>query len=43
LKPGGFLFIDHRNYDSILDCGKAPHRNVYYNVRSKFSCCSIGG
>lgn len=34
LKPGGLLFIDHRNYDAILDSGKAPHRNVYYNVRS---------
>jgi SAM-dependent methyltransferase len=36
LKPGGFLFIDHRNYDAILDSGKAPHRNVYYNVSSYF-------
>jgi len=32
LKPGGFLFIDHRNYDAIIDTGKAPQRNVYYNV-----------
>ena len=41
LKPGGFLFIDHRNYDAILDSGKAPRRNVYYNVRSKFFCCAM--
>lgn len=32
LKPGGCLFIDHRNYDAIIDSGKAPQRNVYYNV-----------
>lgn len=32
LKPGGVLFIDHRNYDAILDTGKAPSRNLYYNV-----------
>lgn len=31
LKPGGVLFIDHRNYDAILDTGKAPQRNLYYN------------
>lgn len=31
LRPGGFLFIDHRNYDAILDTGKAPQRNMYYN------------
>lgn len=34
LKPGGLLIIDHRNYDAILDSGKAPRRNVYYNVRA---------
>lgn len=32
LKPGRVLFIDHRNYDAILDTGKAPQRNLYYNV-----------
>ena len=32
LKPGGLFFIDHRNYDAILDTGKAPQRNMYYNV-----------
>lgn len=31
LKPGGVLFIDHRNYDAILDTGKAPSKNLYYN------------
>ena len=30
LKPGGFLIIDHRNYDAILDTGKAPAKNIYY-------------
>ena len=32
LKPGGVLFIDHRNYDYIIDTGKAPSRNMYYDV-----------
>ena len=32
LKPGGFLMIDHRNYDYILDHGIAPPKNIYYNV-----------
>lgn len=33
LKPGGILFVDHRNYDSILDLGVVPHGpNVYYQV-----------
>ncbi|XP_031557819.1 glycine N-methyltransferase-like [Actinia tenebrosa] len=31
LRPGGWLFIDHRNYDAIIDTGKAPQRNLYYN------------
>ncbi|KAF0296649.1 Glycine N-methyltransferase [Amphibalanus amphitrite] len=31
VKPGGILLIDHRNYDSILDKGRAPTRNIYYN------------
>ena len=35
LKPGGWLFIDHRNYDTILDTGKAPSRNVYYDVSER--------
>ena len=32
LKPGGILVIDHRNYDYILEYGKAPTNNIYYNV-----------
>ena len=32
LKPGGILLIDHRNYDYILDYGKAPPHNIYYDV-----------
>ena len=33
LKPGGILFIDHRNYDDIIDSGCVPHGpNVYYQV-----------
>jgi glycine N-methyltransferase len=31
LKPGGILIIDHRNYDYILDHGKSPKNNIYYN------------
>ena len=38
LKPGGLLVIDHRNYDAILDCGKAPQRNLYYDVCLKENC-----
>ncbi|XP_072024506.1 glycine N-methyltransferase-like [Amphiura filiformis] len=30
LKPGGVLIIDHRNYDAILDTGRAPVKNIYY-------------
>jgi glycine N-methyltransferase len=31
LKPGGLLLIDHRNYDAILNTGKAPPgKNIYY-------------
>ena len=32
LKPGGILVIDHRNFDYILEHGKAPIHNIYYNV-----------
>lgn len=39
LKPGGVLFIDHRNYDAILDTGKAPSRNLYYNVSFNAALC----
>lgn len=31
LKPGGVMIIDHRNYDAILDTGRAPKHNIYYN------------
>jgi len=30
LRPGGILVIDHRNYDAILDTGRAPAKNIYY-------------
>ncbi|MBN3313710.1 GNMT methyltransferase, partial [Atractosteus spatula] len=31
VKPGGILIIDHRNYDYILETGKAPQgKNTYY-------------
>jgi len=31
VKPGGFLMIDHRNYDAIIDLGVVPQgKNVYY-------------
>ncbi|XP_058472249.1 glycine N-methyltransferase [Solea solea] len=31
VKPGGILIIDHRNYDYILETGKAPQgKNMYY-------------
>jgi len=31
VKPGGFLLIDHRNYDSIIDSGETAARSIYYN------------
>ncbi|XP_008557367.1 glycine N-methyltransferase-like [Microplitis demolitor] len=31
IKPGGFLLIDHRNYDAILDGGIAPTKCIYFN------------
>lgn len=31
LRPGGLLFIDHRNYDSIMETGTAPSKSIYYN------------
>merc|ERR1719435_794445 len=33
LKPGGVLIIDHRNYDYILEHGRAPKKNIYYNSK----------
>ena len=38
LTPGGILVIDHRNYDYILDYGKAPSHNIYYDVCTYFGC-----
>jgi glycine N-methyltransferase len=32
LKPGGILFIDHRNYDSMMTGASAPSKSIYYNV-----------
>lgn len=32
LRPGGILLIDHRNYDHIVHGGKAPMKNIYYQV-----------
>ncbi|CAN8000368.1 unnamed protein product [Ixodes hexagonus] len=33
IKPGGFLIIDHRNYDHILDHGTTPTHSIYYNSK----------
>jgi len=33
IKPGGYLVIDHRNYDYILDEGKTPANSIYYNSK----------
>lgn len=35
VKPGGILLVDHRNYDHILETGKAPTHCIYYNVGKK--------
>lgn len=32
VKPGGFLLIDHRNYDNIIDSGETAAKSIYYNV-----------
>ena len=34
VKPGGFLLIDHRNYDYILSKCATPAKNIYYNVKT---------
>ncbi|CAB3222694.1 unnamed protein product [Arctia plantaginis] len=31
LKPGGLLFIDHRNFDDILNGGSVPNHSIYYD------------
>ncbi|XP_030763807.1 glycine N-methyltransferase [Sitophilus oryzae] len=33
VKPGGFLLIDHRNYDSIIDTGETASKCIYYNPK----------
>ncbi|XP_076324770.1 glycine N-methyltransferase [Tachypleus tridentatus] len=33
IKPGGYLIIDHRNYDYIIDTGSTPAVNIYYNSK----------
>ncbi|CAH0668699.1 unnamed protein product [Spodoptera exigua] len=47
LKPGGLLFIDHRNYDAIIDSGATPGHSIYYNckypVDIKTSVLVVGG
>jgi hypothetical protein len=35
MHAGGLLIIDHRNYDAILDTGKAPAKNLYYQGASR--------
>ena len=41
VRPGGILVIDHRNYDAILDTGRVPANNIYYNVSVKNSSDSL--
>lgn len=37
VRPGGILIIDHRNYDYILETGRAPQgKNIYYKVVKVF-------
>ncbi|CAB3222695.1 unnamed protein product [Arctia plantaginis] len=47
LKPGGLLFIDHRNYDAMIDSGATPGHSIYYNckypVDIKTSVLVVGG
>lgn len=31
IKKGGFLFVDHRNYDSIISSGRTSPKSIYYN------------
>lgn len=35
LRPGGILIIDHRNYDHIVNGGKAPMKNIYYQSNAQ--------
>lgn len=43
VRPGGILVIDHRNYDAILDTGRVPAKNVYYNSQfiSDIKCSNL--
>ncbi|XP_008557370.1 glycine N-methyltransferase [Microplitis demolitor] len=47
LKPGGFLLMDHRNYDHILNGGAAPSKCIYLKSPLlkdvKTSVYSVGG
>lgn len=44
VKPGGVLIIDHRNYDYILETGRAPQgKNIYYKVVSMGGFCRTQG
>lgn len=33
LKPGGLLFIDHRNHDAMINSGATPGHSIYYNCK----------
>ncbi|XP_021203798.2 glycine N-methyltransferase [Bombyx mori] len=33
LKPGGLLFIDHRNYEAIVNSGTTPGHTFYFNSK----------
>lgn len=33
LKPGGYLIIDHRNYDNIVNTGRTGEKNIYYTSK----------
>ncbi|GJQ74933.1 hypothetical protein Trydic_g9561 [Trypoxylus dichotomus] len=33
VKPGGFLLIDHRNYDHMIESGSTPVKSLYYNSK----------
>ncbi|CAG9791725.1 unnamed protein product [Diatraea saccharalis] len=45
LKPGGLLFIDHRNYDHMIATGSTPSKSIYYNypVNFKTSVLVVSG
>lgn len=47
LKPGGLLFIDHRNYDAMIEGQATPGHSIYYNskypVDIRTSVLVVGG